>query len=369
MFLFVYLLEDRMTYMGLYAVLLFPILSFLLAVISKRRFAVAGGLNVDFIGKGREVSYGLTIENKHFWPCTLVGVQFVGDEIGLDVDERQKHFSIGPFGKKQLKFLITGNYRGAYEVGIDDVVIYDFLGLFKFKQKHDLKNILTITPRILPVIGITLKADSQDEVISKRHMQGEDYSIISELRKYQPTDGYKKVHWKASAKRGELISKNYQESERCIVALYVNNITEEGSRREALEIEDKIMEAVVSVIHYCISSSHPVSLNYIGSSPLEFTTDFSYAYKEASGLPFEKEGGIIPLLDNHMKINKEPMNLLIFSNKINKDLVSTLHLLRMTNNHVLLFLFAPIKDEEIRKLELMDIHCIYYDDLVSPVWG
>jgi uncharacterized protein (DUF58 family) len=354
-----------MTYMGFYAVLLFPILSFLLAVISKRRFEVVGGLSVDFIGKGREVSYDLTIDNNHFWPCTLVGVQFVGDEIGLNVDERHKHFSIGAFRKKELRFIITGNYRGSYEVGIDEVVIYDFLGLFKFKQKHDLKNILTVTPRILPVIGVTLKADSQDEVISKRHMQGEDYSIISELRKYQPTDGYKKVHWKASAKRGELISKNYQESERCIVALYVNNLAEEGSPREELEIEDKMMEAVVSVMYHCSRSSHPVSLNYIGSSPMKFTTDFSYAYKEASGLAFKKEGSIISLLDDHMKIHKEPMNLLVFSNKVNERLVSTLHLLRKTNNHVLLFLFAPIADEEIRKLELMDIHCIYFDDIVS----
>jgi uncharacterized protein (DUF58 family) len=358
-----------MTYMGFYAVLLFPILSFLLAIISKRRFEVKGGLNVDFIGKGREVSYDLTIKNNHFWPCTLVGVQFVGDEIGLDVDERQKHFSIRPFGKKQLRFLITGNYRGAYEVGIDEVIIYDFLGLFKFKQKHDMKSVLTITPRILPIIGITLKAESQDEVISNRHMQGEDYSIISELRKYQPTDGYKKVHWKASAKRGELISKNYQESERFIVALYVNNIREESSHGAALEIEDKMMEAVVSVMYYCSRSGHPVSLNYIGSPPMEFTTDFSYAYKEASGLLFKNEGDITPLLDNHMKINKEPMNLLIFSHKVNEGLISTMHLLRKTNNHILLFLFAHITDEEIRELELLNIHCMFFDDITSSTRG
>ena len=365
MFVFVYLFEDRMTYMGVYAVLLFPILSFLLALISKRRFVVRGRLSADFIAKGQEVSYVVAIENAHFWPCTLVSVQFVGDEIGLTVDERQKHFAIRSFGKKELEFIVSGNYRGTYEIGIEEIVLYDFLGLFKFKQKHDLKNMLTITPRILPIKGIAVEPVSQDEVISKRHMQGEDYSIVSELRKYQPTDGYKKVHWKASAKRGELISKNYQEAERCVVTFYLNNSLEEGSREENLKLEDKMMEAVVSIMYYCNRFSHPISLNYIGGKEMEFTMDFSYVYKVASGLPFEKEGSIAELLENYLKTNKEPMNLFIFSNKVGERLVSTLQLLRMTKNDVSLFLFSPTKEKEIRKLELMGIRCMYFDELIS----
>jgi len=365
MFVFVYLFEDRMTYMGLYAVLLFPVLSFLLALISKRRFVVRGRLSADFIAKGQEVSYFVTIENAHFWPCTLAGVCFVGDEIGLTVDERQKHFAIRSFGKKELEFIVSGNYRGAYEIGIEEVVLYDFLGLFKFKQKHDLKNMLTITPRILPIKGIAVEPVTQDEVISKRHMQGEDYSIVSELRKYQPTDGYKKVHWKASAKRGELISKNYQEAERCVVTFYINNSSEEGSREENLELEDKMMEAVVSVMYYCNRFSHPISLNYIGGTVMEFTMDFPHVYKVASGLPFESEGSLIELLENYLKTNKEPMNLFIFSNKVSERLVSTLQLLRMTKNDISLFLFSPIEEEEVRKLELMGVRCIYFDELIS----
>ena len=365
MFVFVYLFEDRMTYMGVYAVLLFPILSFLLALISKRRFVVGGRLSADFIAKGQEVSYVVTIENAHFWPCTLVGVQFVGDEIGLMVDERQKHFAIRSFGKKELEFILSGNYRGTYEIGIKEVVLYDFLGLFKFKQKHDLKNMLTITPRILPIKGIAVEPVSQDEVISKRHMQGEDYSIVSELRKYQPTDGYKKVHWKASAKRGELISKNYQEAERCVVTFYINNSSEEGSREENLKLEDKMMEAVVSVMYYCNRFSHPISLNYIGGTEMEFTMDFPYVYKIASGLPFEKEGSLAELLENYLRTNKEPMNLFIFSDKVSERLVATLQLLRMTKNDVSLFLFSQIKEKEIRKLELMGIRCMYFYELIS----
>ena len=365
MFVFVYLFEDRMTYMGLYAILLFPLLSFGLALISKRRFVVRGRLSADFIAKGQEVSYFVIVENAHFWPCTLVGIRFFGDEIGLTVQEKQKYFAIKSFGEKELEFIISGNYRGAYEIGIEEVVLYDFLGLFKFKQKHDLKSILTITPRILPIKGIAVESVTQDEVISKRHMQGEDYSIVSELRKYQPTDGYKKVHWKASAKRGELISKNYQEAERCVVTFYINNTLGGGSREESLELEDKMMEAVVSVMYYCNRFSHPISLNYIGGIPMEFTMDFPYVYKVASGLPFENEGSLTELLENYLKTNKEPMNLFIFSNKVSERLIGTLQLLRMTKNDVSLFLFSPIKEEEIRKLELMGIRCMYFDELVS----
>ena len=367
MFLFVYLFEDRITYMGLYAVLLFPVLSFLLAVISKRRFVVKERLSADFIAKGQGVSYIITVENAHFWPCTLVGVQFVGDEIGLKVDEKEKYFAIPSFGKKEIEFKMSGNYRGAYEVGIEEVILYDFLGLFKFKQKHNLKSTLTITPRILSIVRLHLESVSQDEVVSKKHMQGEDYSIISELRKYQPTDGYKKVHWKASAKRNELISKNYQEAERCIASFYVNNIIRDGAREENLAIEDKMMEAVVSVMHYCYRFGHPISLHYLGGGSMDFTTDFPYVYKEASGLPFRSEGSFRTLLEDYLKTSKETMNILVFSYKVNESLISTLHSLKMAGNYVLLFMFATKNGEEIRKLELMGIKCVNFDDITSQL--
>ena len=367
MFLFVYLFEDRITYMGLYAVLLFPVLSFLLAVISKRRFMLRERLSADFVAKGQEVSYIITVENAHFWPCTLAGIRFVGDEIGLKVDHKEKFFAIGSFGKKEIEFNISGNYRGAYEIGIEEVMIYDFLGLFKFKQKHNLKSTLTITPRILSIANLHLESVSQDEVVSKKHMQGEDYSIISELRKYQPTDGYKKVHWKASAKRNELISKNYQEAERCIASFYVNNVIRDGAREEILAIEDKIMEAVVSVMYYCYRLGHPISLHYLGGGSMEFTTDFPYAYKEASGLSFKSEGSFRTLLEDYLKTSKETMNVLVFSYKVNESLISTLHSLRMAGNHVLLFMFATKNGEEIRKLELMGIKCINFDDITTQV--
>jgi uncharacterized protein (DUF58 family) len=367
MFLFVYLFEDPMTYMGFYATLLFPILSFFLALVSKRRFVVKDRLTANFIAKGQEVSYIITVKNDYFWPCTLVKIQFEGDEAGLVFTEKEKFFSISSYGRRDLEFIISGKYRGSYEIGIKEIIIYDFLGLFKFKQKHDLRSILTITPRITPIIGIPLESVSQDEIISKNHMQGEDYSVISELRKYQPTDGYKKVHWKASAKRNELISKNYQEAERCVATFYVNNIMRESSKEEDLALEDKMMEGVVSVMYYCYRLGHPISLHYVGGAPMEFTTDFPYVYKEASGLPFKNEGNFRHILEDYLKTSKEPMNVIVFSHRINERLVSTLQLLKMEGDNIVLFMFSPKKNEEIRKIELMGIKFVSFDDIVSPV--
>ena len=362
--LFVYLYESPMTYMALYAVLLLPILSFLFALFSKRRLLLAERLTTDVVTKNQKTSFQIVIRNRYFLPCISVRVQFVANEIGLTVDEMEKFVSIPSFGQREVAFEIQGKYRGEYEVGVTELILHDFLGLFRFKQKHTEKLSLIITPRILPISALPLDMIIQETVISRRNLQGDDYSTISDLRKYQPTDGYKKVHWKATAKRNELISKNFQATERMATTFFVDNTVIGNSLEQRMQHEDILMEAVVSVMYHCFRLGQPISFHYIGEGYVDFTTDFSHLYKQASGLVFQQGNLFKKVLRDYLKWNKDEMNLMVFTHRVDEEMLSLLQAFRLAGNQVQLFLFSRVDEGVLKGLERLEIYCTYFDEIV-----
>ena len=365
--LFIYLYESPMTYMALYAVLILPILSFLFALFSKRRLLISEILTTDVISKNQKASFQIVIRNRYFLPCISVRVQLFVDEIGLVVSEREKFVSIPSFGQRDLAFEIQGKYRGEYEVGVSELTLHDFLGLFRFKQKHTEKLNLVVTPRILPISALPLDMILQETVVSRRNLQGDDFSTISDLRKYQPTDGYKRVHWKATAKRNELISKNFQATERMATTFFVDNSIIGNSVEQRMAQEDILMEAVVSVMYHCYQLGQPMSFRYIGEGFVDFTTDFSYLYKQASGLVFQQGNLFKKVLRDYLKWNKDEINLMVFTHRVDEEMLSLLQAFRISGNQVQMFLFSRASEEILKGLERLEIYCVYFDDIVlSP---
>ena len=356
-----------MTYMALYGALIFPVLSFVFAIISKRGFSISEKLSVDYISKEQVANYKILVENKSFLPCTSLYTAFSADDIGLKVEPRERYFSISAFGKSELSFQISGLYRGVYEVGIEEISLYDLLGLFKFRQKHEKKLMLTVTPRIFSISAFEGDSVTKEATVSRNYFQGEDYSGISELRKYRPTDGYKKVHWKASAKRNELISKEFQEAEKCTTLFCVDNIYRGKSREEGLKQEDQLMEAVVSVMSHCCRLGNFVSLYYVNGSPMNFTTDFAPLYREASSLIFKNEGEFEALLNDYMGKRGDATNLFVFTYNVSQKLILILQQLRGSGSSVVLFLFEPMGDKLVERIESLDIRCIYFSEMLSNI--
>jgi len=359
--LFIFLNEHPMTYTALYAVLILPLVSLCLTLIFKRRFTTWEELSSNYVVKGDVVQFKFTIENNSFLPCTCVQLRLksYGAEVYTDFEE--KYFSVPPYKKHEVVLNIDAKYRGTYKVGVSNIILYDFLGLFKFNQKHDKSLEFTVNPRILSIPFLPLLSMLQDSAAVRNYKQNEDYSVIADLRKYQPTDGYKKIHWKVSAKRNELISKDFQETEKNAALLLVDNsdIDIQRQGQEALELEDSIVEALVSAMAHCNRLGYPVSLRCLRDSDTDFTADFAYLYRAASGLEFGKFGRFDNFLNMYTKTYGEYMNLIVFVQDINESVFSALVKLRLLGNNVVIFHFNNIEDESrIAQLRDLDVHCV-----------
>jgi len=203
--------------------------------------------------------------------------------------------------------------------------------------------------------------------------QQEDYALISDLRKYQPTDGYKRIHWKVSAKKNELVSKNFQSTKRNTAALIIDNskIYDGGLALfdidGALALEDAMMEAYVSVLAQCARRGQVCNLFYLGNEVSgNYTAEFEDLYDASCSIKFgEYESAYFnEYITNFSLMQVDTDNLILFVKEISSIVFNAASVLRMYGNNVIVFYFrqgrSRDQQERIDRLHEMDVVTIGY---------
>lgn len=353
--LLVYLYEDGITYMALYVALILPVLSLLLTSLLRRQFITEEALSKDSIVKGEEVQYTLIVKNNSILPCTSVRVRFKASSAAIDTDFTDKFFTIAPFKSHDVSFTLTAKYRGNFPVGIEHITLFDFLGLFRFQQAFNANGkkhtplTLCVTPQVADVSNLPISISAQGIENVQNKLYEEDVTIVSDLRKYYPTDGYKKIHWKATAKKNELISKNFQSTKRNIASVVIDNGLIAGDEREALMLEDAIMESAVSILSYLHKRMYLSSLYYMGcESDDGITGSFDYLYSDAAKVRFSYESAFAAFMHNFSKMHVDNENLVVLAQDITDTLYASLLSMKHFGNNVMLIYFKEPKQSERR---------------------
>ncbi len=117
-----------------------------------------------------------------------------------------------PRGEKRLLYQLTCNRRGYYQLGPTVVETGDLFGLHRrFKVVTD-PHFLLVYPRMIPLEGFDIGSRRPIGEVRMTHRLYEDPTRIAGVRGYQPGDPLTRVHWRATARTGELQSKVYEPS-------------------------------------------------------------------------------------------------------------------------------------------------------------
>jgi len=358
-----------MTYVAFYAALILPVVSLVSTLVLRGKFLIAQELSASEVAKGEALRYVFTLRNNSFLLCTNVQVLFDADNTALDVDMNGKHFPILPYKSRSFSFDIGTRYRGVYNVGVNSITIYDFLGLFRFRQPHTQKLEFVVNPAVRPLPSLPISSAALDAAEVHNFLQDENYSVISDLRKYQPTDGYKKIHWKLSAKKGELISKNFQATRQTSIALIIENSYITGARDAALVLEDSMVEALVSVMAYVSGQGHPLELYYMGTETGDAESgSFDYLYKLAAELRFGEFGRFDDFFSNIVSKHADASSAVLFVQDITDGSAAAVKTMLMFGCNVIVLVFSdnePSLRRGIAQLEELGAQCIFYGDLVG----
>lgn len=158
---------------------------------------------------------------------------------------------LGGKGKKWINNEITFTKRGIYDFGNISVTANDLFCILRLvKNIHNKLNI-TVYPKVYQLRDSDLRRGQDDYGNIVNSKSGiDDLTFIKSIRKYNTGDNLKRVHWKLSAKHGELYVKNFDmvSGEKC--KIFINMHRDNLLNNSTGVIEENMVDFCASLAKY-----------------------------------------------------------------------------------------------------------------------
>ena len=202
------------------------------AVIYRRRFRPLR------VFPGEEIVAELTVENRKLLPLGWLQIEdewpqaVAPSDAGLLAPSPIPEwgflvnaYALRWFERVRRRFLLQARARGWSAVGPAHLISGDPFNLFARQALLLRREHLVVYPRLwrLEEIGLPIKEPFGDTRAGRRLF--EDPNRVMGVRRYQPGDSFRHVHWKATARVGELQMKVYEPTRSASLMLCLNAAT------------------------------------------------------------------------------------------------------------------------------------------------
>jgi uncharacterized protein (DUF58 family) len=184
--------------------LVLPLLSMLLLVRTRYRLACARGLRPTRITVDGSATSVVRIENL---ARLQTGLLLLEDQVPWQLGRSQRFVVYRLVGgtRRDVRYEVRGPLRGRYDVGPLRVQLVDPFGLCRMTRRFATQDSLTVVPRVVPLPAVPLQGDWSG--LGESHSRsvastGEDDVVP---RQYRTGDELRRVHWKSTARNGELM--------------------------------------------------------------------------------------------------------------------------------------------------------------------
>lgn len=367
----------NISYAFFYLALLIPLISILYTVYVYFRFKLYQSLENKLVVKGDWTEYSFIIANEDYITFRNIKVNFLCDKSTIESPELLTEYSLLPSESHRMETRIKCNYRGEYFVGVDSVEVTDFLYLFKITYPIGTKLNVTVLPKVVPLEQLGIAPAENDVKNPFQFSNQVEEELDTEFRKYYPGDSRKRIHWKASARMHELISRKYQHipKSRIVVFMDLYKIKEEDLK--VVIAEDKIMESVLAITNYYALRRIPSQIIYVlnGKQQVEISSKeaFNAFYKTCAKIYFHAEVPVSELIKERMHFGEEGLFCVVATHYLTKELYLAALNTISGGNKISILLISDDTTEETKKikdtmrLSGIKVHQIMSEDEIGDV--
>ncbi len=189
---------------------------------SRYRLALVRTVSPQLVSAGQPAHVNLTLTNEGRTPS---GVLLLEDHVPYVLGTRPRFVleGIGHGWKRHVRYQVRSDVRGHFEIGPMSVRVSDPFGLVELGRAFRTTVPLTVTPRTvaLPTIplggGWTGSGDNRPRAFAIG--SAEDVTV----REYRRGDDLRRVHWRSSARFGELMVRREEQPWQSRATLFLDN--------------------------------------------------------------------------------------------------------------------------------------------------
>ncbi len=234
--------------------------------LSLRRIGCERSMSSRALFPGEELLLTVRISNQKALPLPWVeitqrlppGLQRESGATSANCAHLSRSMSMPWYSRLTWRQPLTAHRRGYYVIPPLTVTSGDILGLYPRITDASSYDHVSVYPRIYPIRRLPLqRTNATGELLGYMSLQ-EDPTRMRGIRDYQPGDGFRRVHWKASARHRDLKVKVYEPAALSQVNLVlVADSFDSFADDEPFELA---ASTAASIARYCVEHQMQVGL-------------------------------------------------------------------------------------------------------------
>ncbi|MEU2153693.1 DUF58 domain-containing protein [Streptomyces sp. NPDC019396] len=202
------------------------------AVLYRTRYRVAATrrLSPPRVPAGSEARVHLRMDNVSRMPTGLLMLQ---DHVPYVLGPRPRFVldRVEPGGRREVSYRVRSDLRGRYPLGPLQLRLSDPFGMCELTRSFSASDLLTVIPRTEPLPPVRLAGEAAGHGDGRQRslaLAGDD-DIIP--RAYRHGDDLRRVHWRSTARYGELMVRREEQPQRtrCTVLLDTRGLAYQGA--------------------------------------------------------------------------------------------------------------------------------------------
>ncbi|MEU8531295.1 DUF58 domain-containing protein [Streptomyces sp. NPDC048629] len=220
-------------------------------VLHRTRYRVAGSrrLTPVRVPAGAEARVHLRMDNVSRLPTGLLMLQ---DHVPYMLGPRPRFVldRVEPGGRREVSYKVRSDLRGRFPLGPLQLRLTDPFGMCELTRSFSAYDTLTVVPRTEPLPPVRLAGESAGYGDGRQRsvaLAGDDDVIP---RTYRYGDDLRRVHWRSTARYGELMVRREEQPQRsrCTVLLDTRRIAFQGAGPESA-FEWAVSGAASALVH------------------------------------------------------------------------------------------------------------------------
>ncbi|MFP8887953.1 DUF58 domain-containing protein [Streptomyces mangrovi] len=211
-----------------------PLVCVIVLYRTRHRVAVSRRLSPARVPAREETLVHLRLDNVSRLPTSLLMLQ---DQVPYVLGPRPRFVldRVEPGGRREVSYRVRSDLRGRYPIGPLQLRLTDPFGMVELTRSFSSHDTLTVVPRTeeLPPVRLAGEAAGLGEGRHRSLATAGDDDVIP--RGYRHGDDLRRVHWRSTARHGELMVRREEQPQRprCTVLLDTRRAAWAGSGPES----------------------------------------------------------------------------------------------------------------------------------------